>query len=180
MSVWFLSGGLLAIGLAALSGGTFHGFQTMMPAWAVTMTWKTTMVAVGLASFGFAGASVFSAFSKSWRKPLFTVLLIKLAGYLLWLAKDDDFRFAIYEYSPTMVAVLGVFLYTWKKRRDPAAPWIVAGIVVSFLAALGQLGKVGFHEHFNHNDVYHVVQMVGVYLFYRGGRVLSDYRVDRA
>jgi hypothetical protein len=34
--------------------------------------------------------------------------------------------------------------------------------------------KVSLHQHFNHNDLYHVVQMVGLYGVYRGGRSLLD------
>jgi hypothetical protein len=31
---------------------------------------------------------------------------------------------------------------------------------------------VGVTEHFNHNDLYHLVQMVALYFFYRGACVL--------
>ena len=29
-------------------------------------------------------------------------------------------------------------------------------------------------EHFNHNDLYHVIQMVGLYCFYRGALALHE------
>jgi hypothetical protein len=171
----FWAGALLFTGVAAATGGTFHGFQMMMPSWLVTVTWKATMVAVGLASLCFASATIFTAFSHGVRKVLLTIVAAKLVVYLVWLLiGDDDFRYAIYEYSPTMVAVLGVQLYLWLKRTNPAAPWIVAGIVISFLAAFVQMFGVGFHKHFNQNDIYHVVQIVGLYFFYRGGLVVTD------
>jgi hypothetical protein len=173
--VRFWAGALIFTGVAAATGGTFHGFRMMMPPWVEAATWKATMVAVGLASLCFASATIFTAFSHGVRKVLLTIVAAKLVVYLVWLLiGDDDFRYAIYEYSPTMVAVLGVQLYLWLKRTNPAAPWIVAGIVISFLAAFVQMFGVGFHKHFNQNDIYHVVQIVGLYFFYRGGLVVTD------
>ena len=173
-AVRFLAAALLSIGLAALAGGTYHGFRVMMPSWSVTTTWKATMVAVGFASFSFAGSAVFSVIAVRARKPLLALLFLKLFVYLVWLVWNDDFRYAVYEYSPTMLAVLIAYLYAWRKLGDAAARWIVGGILVSFAAAFVQLGSLSFHQHFNHNDIYHVVQMVAVYLFYRGGLLLTD------
>jgi hypothetical protein len=34
------------------------------------------------------------------------------------------------------------------------------------------LGGRGLHQHFNHNDLYHVVQMAGLYCLYRGAVAL--------
>jgi hypothetical protein len=46
--------------------------------------------------------------------------------------------------------------------------------VVSVLAATIQVNGVALHHDFNHNDLYHVIQMGGMYLFYRGALVLKD------
>ena len=34
--------------------------------------------------------------------------------------------------------------------------------------------RLALHRHFNHNDLYHVIQIVALYLFYRGGALLVD------
>lgn len=173
-SVRFLAGALIFIGVAAATGGTFHGFRMMMPHWLEVATWTATMVAIGAASFCFASATIFTAFAGTLRKVLLGVMTAKLAFYLLWLLGHDDFKYAIREYSPTMAAVLIVQLYLWLKRKDPAARWIVAGVAISFLAAFIQTLELGLHKHFNHNDAYHLVQIVGLYLFYRGGVLVAD------
>jgi hypothetical protein len=36
-----------------------------------------------------------------------------------------------------------------------------------------QLGGWGLHTHFNHNDIYHLVQMAGLYCLYRGALKLD-------
>ncbi len=35
--------------------------------------------------------------------------------------------------------------------------------------------KIGFHQHFNHNDIFHIIQIAGMYLIYRGTILLSNY-----
>jgi hypothetical protein len=42
------------------------------------------------------------------------------------------------------------------------------GVSVSVLAAVVQQSGWSLHQHFNHNDLYHVIQAVGVWLLYRG------------
>jgi hypothetical protein len=50
--------------------------------------------------------------------------------------------------------------------------WLKRAVVVS-LAGLGVLVlKLAPHPHFNHNDLYHVIQMGGLYSLYRGAELL--------
>jgi hypothetical protein len=42
------------------------------------------------------------------------------------------------------------------------------------LAAAVQASGFALHRHFNHNDLYHVVQIAAMVLFYTGARRLRD------
>jgi hypothetical protein len=53
--------------------------------------------------------------------------------------------------------------------------WILAGVAVSVGAALVQASGFALHRHFNHNDLYHVIQIAAMLLLYRGARELRDY-----
>ena len=53
--------------------------------------------------------------------------------------------------------------------------FLVAGVVVLLLGAAGQQMGIGINQHFNHNDLYHVVTLVGLYLFYLGIINLKDF-----
>lgn len=168
------AGAIGSTGVAAITAGIYHGFRLgMNEVWSAGV-WKATMAAIGMGSFFFLSGAAFSAFSGRARKIILVVAVIQLAAYLLWLAADDDFRYAVYNYALAMIFVLGVQVYIWTKRREPSACWIGAGIVVSLLGALIQANGVSIHPHFNHNDLYHVVQTAGVYCFYRGGLLLTD------
>jgi len=50
--------------------------------------------------------------------------------------------------------------------------WMLAAAVVSALAAAVQASGFSLHQHFNHNDLYHVIQIAALWLFYRGARLL--------
>ncbi len=65
------------------------------------------------------------------------------------------------------VIVAAIHLWKW---NGP----ILAGIAVSIAGAAVQASGLRLHEHFNHNDLYHVIQIAAMVLFYRGARRLTD------
>lgn len=169
-------GALVATAVAAAAGGTFHGFRTGMSPEMAAVAWRLTMIAIGGASFCFASAVAFAVFGRRVRNVIVVLAVVKLAHYLIWSWRHDEFQTAIYDYAPTMVAVVIGEIYAWLRRRDPAAVWIVTGIVISFIGAFIQMQEIGIHRHFNHNDLYHIVQMVGIWCFYRAGLVMHERR----
>lgn len=59
-------------------------------------------------------------------------------------------------------------------RRRRGHGWLKRGLLLTIIGLLIQRGGWGLHEHFNHNDIYHLMQMVGIYFFYRGVLELHD------
>ncbi len=54
-----------------------------------------------------------------------------------------------------------------ERARQAGYRWLERG-VWGTLAAIGLLlAGVSFHDHFNANDLYHVVQLAGLYCLYR-------------
>jgi hypothetical protein len=78
----------------------------------------------------------------------------------------------VVDYGASMIAIAALAIAGWVRSGAPAAPWLIAGVVVSSMAAAVQLKKLTPHARFNYNDLYHVIQIVALYLFYRGGRLL--------
>jgi len=50
---------------------------------------------------------------------------------------------------------------------------IVIGLLVNLSAAGVQVSGLTLHKHFNHNDLFHVIQVLGMILIYRGGSEIS-------
>jgi uncharacterized membrane protein len=52
--------------------------------------------------------------------------------------------------------------------------WLIVGVLLSLVAGIVQARRLALHRQFNHNDLYHVIQMGALYAFYRGGALLVD------
>src|SRR2546426_2854537 len=108
------------------------------------------------------------------RRPLIGLVWVKFAAYILWMAGHNEFRYVVYDQLTAMTAILLLHAYDLYARTGPAGGTIVMGVVVSLLAAILQQAKVDLHRHFNHNDLFHVVQIGANYLFFRGALLLRD------
>ena len=136
--------------------------------------WKLTVYAIGLASFFLLTGTLSACILPSVRRFVILIPYVQLIVYVLWMVTHDDFRYVIYEYAFTNLSILALQLHAGVTHKSMSAPWLVGGVLVSFLAAAVQVNEIAPHHHFNHNDLYHVIQIGGMYLFYRGALVLKD------
>ena len=161
---------LALYGLAAASflGGTYHSFFEAPPPAAGAILWRLTMVAIGLVSAAMLTAAASLAFNQPVARGVAAFAALKFFAFAIWIQSNPEFLWAILDYVPSMLVVLAVAL--WKARTGKPSGWGAAGgVLVSFAAAGIQQSGFSLHEHFNHNDLYHVVQVVGTYLLYRAG-----------
>ena len=145
----------VALAAAALLGGTWHGFVQS------DLLWKGTTLSVGVASFAMVvGSAVFGT-----RGPLLHSLIgvaaVKLVVFAAWMLYHDDFIWVVADTGLALAIVALLHLLRWN-------PWMLAGVAASVLAGLVQAGGFALHAHFNHNDLYHVVQAAAMFLLYRG------------
>jgi hypothetical protein len=104
---------------------------------------------------GFAGGSYHgfaAAVQTATRQSLWNLTLLSIGATLAFLASA---------------------IHAADVRRENGQ-WIVAGVVIG-VAGLGvQMTGFRAHQTWNHNDIFHVIQMVAMYLFFRGTRRLKD------
>ena len=156
--LWALA--FLALGLGALLGGTWHGF------WKSDALWKATTFCVGVASFGMVAGSAFALTSRRVRNVLTGFAIAKLAAYSLWMLEHDEFIWVVLDTAIAFGIVAA--LHLWRFNG-----WMLAGVGVSVLAGLVQASGFALHAHFNHNDLYHVIQTGAMLLLYRGVRAYA-------
>lgn len=159
---------LIATAFAALAGGTFHGFIRMLSPLAAASLWKITVYLIGIAALLLGCGAILSTTRELVQRALLALIVLKFVVYAAWMARHDDFRYVIYDYAPSMVLVALLFALGYRANA-PASRWVLAGIAISFAAAAIQASGFALHRHFNHNDLYHVIQMVAMYALYRGG-----------
>jgi hypothetical protein len=157
--VWGLA--FFTVALAAATGGTVHGFLSTK-----SLLWKVTIYSIGITSLLMLLAASIGGTWQPWRTVLIAAASIQFLLYAIWMANHDDFRYVIYNYAPAMIVVLLLQIFG---RTHGGNRWIISGIIVSFLGAGIQRTGIVLHKNFNFNDIYHLVQMVAMFLLYRGG-----------
>jgi hypothetical protein len=160
--------------VAALIGGTYHGFIQWMPGAAGRATWKATLLATGAGSACLLAAAVIAATTGPLQRALAALVVVKLLVYLWTIATRDRFTLVIADYGTALLAVLLAAVFIRPSGLTPGAWWIAAGVAVAVVAGVIQWARLAPHRHFNHNDLFHVVQMGSLYLLYRGGLLLRD------
>lgn len=151
--MWALAFAFTALG--SFLGGTYHGLLHS-PA-----LWKGVVFSIGIASF-FLLAGSGRAFA--------VIATIKLVAYCSWMIAHDGFEWVIADYGITLLLV-GIAALL---RRDGSSSWIWGSIALSVVGALVQRSGFALHRHFNHNDLYHVIQLAALWLLYRGGRAMTS------
>jgi uncharacterized protein DUF6962 len=171
MIAWGL--GFACVALGAALGGTVHGFASRLGAWRRRL-WKATQAALGGAGFWMTVALVLAMLPSPPREWLVALATVKLVVYLLVSVRSDRFAVVIADQVASTAIVTVSALYGHLEWRAPSAPWIVLGVVVSLVGAMVQRGGRAPHPRFNHNDLYHVIEMVALLFFFRGGLLLVD------
>ena len=166
--------GFVALALSALAGGTWHGFGGRMEGGAAL--WKATVYLVGITDLLMLWGSAVAALGSRVRPWVVAACAAKFLFYAVFMLGHDEFRFVVYDYAPSMVAILLIHAVPGSFRNDPGARFILAGLVLSFVAALVQLARIAPHPRFNHNDLYHVIQIAACCVLYRGVIRLRDRR----
>jgi hypothetical protein len=150
---WTLA--FFALALAALLGGTWHGF------WQSDLLWKATTLSVGVASFGMVVGSAIATTSGAALRLLIAFATLKFIIYAVWMLRQDDFMWVVADTTSALL-IVGL-LHLWRFNG-----WMLAGVGVSVLAGLVQASGLALHAHFNHNDLYHVIQIAAMLAFYQG------------
>lgn len=173
-SVKYWAWGMGSLAAASVAGGTVHGWTLILAEPVLSALWKGAGLAVGVANFCFFSGTLTASVTSPIRQWVMAIPCLQLAGYIVWMSGHSDFEYVIWNYGVTFVIIFLIQVHDGLVRKAPPAGWIIAGVLVSFLAAFVQQSGMVLHSSFNHNDLYHVVQMAGVTLLYRGAALLQD------
>jgi len=174
MGAW--AAALLCTACGAFFGGTWHGLAPYLGDGTKLFFWLGTYVSIGAANFLLiAGVSLASAGPplRTWQ---LAAAVIKLAVLVGCIAAAQQLRYVAYDVAVTL-AVLVLFASRSRGRGTGCARFILAAVAVTVAGGIVQRMALAPHPAFNHNDLFHVMQMGGLYLLYRGGFLLTDYEV---
>jgi hypothetical protein len=160
--------------LAAGLGGSYHGFANLLDERFLQQLWTVTALIIGTGSFCMVAGSATAVTVGELRKVLLAFAAAQFAVYAVWTLTHDDFIYVIADTGTAMALVAALHGWSALRARDRASRWMLGGVGVSLLAAAVQASGIDLHRNFNHNDLYHVIQIAAMPLFYYGARGLRD------
>jgi len=176
LSRWSWGVAFVFLGLGAFFGGTDHGFAAYLDQSWLNLLWMGALYSVGLAMFFvLVGTISGSVATRTWRLFFYAYSVLICSAYAWWLIDHDDFVYAVLNNLSTFIIICILQVSALVRYKAESAKWILSGVAVSVLSAAIQRSGFDLHVHFNHNDLYHVVQIAGLYFFYRGASVMRDF-----
>ena len=169
-----LAAAFLATGAAAVIGALAHGTDPAAGAARRALLWRGALYATGFIGAATVASVAFFAARGGVRAAILAFAGIKLVVFIVRVTRRPEFQVAALDYGAALAILLVAAAYMAVRRQAPGMAWLIAGVVVSLVAGVVQARRLALHRHFNHNDLYHLIQMAALYAFYRGGAVLAD------
>jgi uncharacterized membrane protein len=158
----------LAGAVAALAGGTVHGFRGSLPPAVRAGLWVTYLIGVGLADGLLLFGIVMATLRGAWLRAGLAVTAAKLAFYLAVVTRSGLTRDAVGDAAATILLLLVLGLAA--ARRDPRLlGWMLLALGIAAVGLAVQAAGLAPHVQFNHNDACHVLLAVALLPFYRAG-----------
>jgi hypothetical protein len=161
-----------ALGLTALSafvGGSYHGFAPNFPPAVAGLWWIGTLLNINLLSAAMTLSLLHEVAPAGKQRPWLGLIAFKFTVLAGAAIIHPYFIVGIIDYGLTLLAWAAAVLLL----RRPWSGWMMAGIGLSIIAALVQQLGWAPAPHFNHNDLYHVIQALAIGGFYRAAGKFS-------
>jgi hypothetical protein len=169
--------GFLALAVCALVGGSFHGLRAAAGPGVLATLWQITELSAGVASLFLLAGVAYAATEPAPRRWIMVFAAGKFLAFAALAVATDRYLLVVADTGITMLVALVLALLRLR-TGEAFARWLVAGIGVSGIAAGVQASGLAPHPHFNHNDLYHVIQLLAMYLLYRAGMLMNGRRTS--
>jgi uncharacterized membrane protein HdeD (DUF308 family) len=161
-----------SLGLSSLLGTLAHGVR--MSHTLNTLLWQPLYFFLGLTLTLLAAVAIHDLRGDEVARRFLPWLLLLPFGVVAttWLLGGSFIYFILFE-ALIMAFALVVYLQISARRQSPGSGMILGGILISIMAAVVQAaGPFTVHAVFlfDHNGLFHLVQMVGVVCFYAGAK----------
>ena len=165
-----------SISVAALAGGTAHGFSPQPERRGHRVLWIASYAAIGVTTLAtwIIGAEI--ALPPPVARWVKGTAMGLMAAYLaVTLSGRRRFVVAIVTYIPATAFLLAALMRQYRQTGKQPLLAGVVGSVLTFVAAAVQVRRINLHPHlFDHNALYHAIQGVALALLFIGGRALLD------
>jgi hypothetical protein len=153
--------------LAALFGGTVHGFYADVNGGIGRVLWKISMLAIGATALAGWAIGAHLLFGDVRRDVLAIAAILTVAYAVVIVFVTDAFWVAVAGYLPAAAFLFLAFLRAAVRGQAAWAGLGTGALALSFAAAAIQQLRIALHPvYFNHNALYHFVQAVALALLF--------------
>ncbi len=166
---WYWSLAFIMVSLGAFFGAVSHGIGPHFSAIVKNVLWKLTTLSIGAVAMFFLFMLIhhLPGLEKLRWLPISIYVI-----YIFVILRDDKFLNVIRYYVPIMFIVLLGMIYSQFILHNQGVGYVSIGIIISFVGAGVQTSRFDLHKHFNHNDIYHVIQMFGMWFLFKGAMMM--------
>ena len=162
-SFWGMS--FISIAISAVSGSIRHGWGPHYSQKISDDLNRITYVGIGMTT----ATLLLGVVTWQGSNPMVcsSLIILSFLYYIRVAFKMMTFRVVMMYYFPALLLILVLTTLAWN-NDVPGAGTIAVGILVSLLAGVVQLSGWPTHRYFNHNDLYHIIQLGGMWFMYTG------------
>lgn len=158
----------ISILVASLLGGTVHGFFRNELSYYHQTLWKLTLLSVSCMTFCMWHVNNIFIENSAIKKTIsiFTIFQFIINNMVI-IFFSSDFSLVALNYLPAITALFIVFIKEYISQKNRI---FIAGITSIFLTFIGffvQFKKISLSYYFNHNTIYHIIQLVAIYLLFK-------------
>lgn len=158
------------LGIAAILGAATHGFVAENIGLASRFVWTSNLLALGAAGVATAMIAAKVVIAEK-RQALVKRLLA--AAFLIYvpvvLFVTQEFAIALVAALPSVGFLMVALLALYRRTATPGILFGICGLVLTLLGGGQQQLQLGIDPvQFNHNAVYHVIQIVAFFLLFMG------------
>jgi hypothetical protein len=171
LRIWFALF-FASVGLAALAGGTVHGFFPGEETLGHAILWPTVLIAIGFTALAGWAIGARLLFAPRPACLIWVIAAIGFVGYCMVVVFiSRTFTVAVMTYVPALLFLATAFTAVYARSRAPELLFGVGGLVLTLVAAGLQQLKIGLHPvYFNHNALYHLIQALALLMIFKGAR----------
>jgi hypothetical protein len=176
-AVFLWGAAFIALGLSASTGGVFHHLRLDLSPQAGRFLWQATSVMLVTAIAFFFSSGVCVSTRGSLRVLLFVLIAALFVAAVFWSRRSGGEvpgGRVVQILLGIVVVLVAMLVRHWGIGGSRMGTDMLIGSIICLIGVTVQQAAIALHPRFNHNDLCHVMFMIGLYFLYRGGMLFRD------